>query len=253
VTWLLDLDGVVWLAHRPIPGAADAVARLREVGERVVFFTNNSGPTVSEHLDHLASVGITAERGDVLTSGQAAASLLDPGATAAVVGGQGIVEALVERGVRIVPAPDQPSAVVVGRTTDLNYTTLSSAATAIRTSSRFVATNTDATYPTPDGPVPGAGAIVAFLHVAAGVSPTVAGKPAPAAARLVADRIGPIAVSVGDRVDTDGLFAAATGSRFALVLSGVTSASDLPVAPAPDIVGDDLAAVVRQEVREDVR
>jgi ribonucleotide monophosphatase NagD (HAD superfamily) len=130
---------------------------------------------------------------------------------------------------------------------------LSSAATAIRGNSRFLATNTDATFPTAVGPVPGAGAIVAFLEVAAGVSPIVAGKPAPAAARLVADRIGPIAVSVGDRVDTDGLFAAAIGSRFALVLSGVTSASDLPVTPAPDIVGDDLATVVRQELEQNLR
>jgi 4-nitrophenyl phosphatase len=249
VTWLLDLDGVVWLAHRPIAGAAAAVARLREAGERVVFFTNNSGPTIDDHVGHLASVGIPAEPGDVLTSGQAAASLLDPGTTAAVVGGEGIVDALTERGVRIVPAADHPGALVVGRTTDLSYAALSSAAAAIRASSRFLATNTDATYPTPDGPVPGAGAIVAFLRVAAGVEPTVAGKPAAAAARLVADRIGPIAVSVGDRVDTDGLFAAATGSRFALVLTGVTSRSDLPVSPAPDVVGDDLAAVVREELR----
>jgi HAD superfamily hydrolase (TIGR01450 family) len=248
VTWLLDLDGVVWLARRPIPGAAAAVAHLRQAGERVVFFTNNSGPTVDEHVGHLASVGIPAEPVDVLTSGQAAASLLDPGTTAAVVGGQGIVEALTERGVHITPAADHPDALVVGRTTDLSYAALSSAASAIRDHSRFLATNTDATYPTPGGPVPGAGAIVAFLQVAAGVPPTVAGKPATAAARLVADRIGPIAVSVGDRVDTDGLFAAATGSRFALVLSGVTSPSDLPVAPAPDIVGDDLAAVVRHEL-----
>jgi 4-nitrophenyl phosphatase len=139
---------------------------------------------------------------------------------------------------------------VVGRTTDLSYDALSSAATAIRSSGRFFATNTDATYPTPSGIVPGAGAIVAFLQVAAGVTPTIAGKPAQAAARLVADRVGPIAVSVGDRVDTDGLFAAATGSRFALVLSGVTSASDLPVTPVPDIVGDDLAEVVRKELEQ---
>jgi 4-nitrophenyl phosphatase len=253
VTWLLDLDGVVWLAHRPIPGAADAVTRLRQAAERVVFFTNNSGPTVKEHLDHLTSVGIRAERGDVLTSGQAAASLLEPGTTASVVGGEGILESLTERGVRIVPEADHPRAVVVGRTTDLSYAALSSAATAIRGNSRFLATNTDATFPTAVGPVPGAGAIVAFLEVAAGVSPIVAGKPAPAAARLVAARIGPIAVSVGDRVDTDGLFAAAIGSRFALVLSGVTSASDLPVTPAPDIVGDDLATVVRQELEQNLR
>jgi HAD superfamily hydrolase (TIGR01450 family) len=246
VTWLLDLDGVVWLAGRPIPGAANAVTRLCQAGERVVFFTNNSGPTVADHLSHLTAVGIPAEPDEVLTSAQAAAALLEPGTTAAVVGGEGVTEALIERGVRIVRAADAPKAVVVGRTTDLSYDGLAAAATAIRGGAQFVATNTDATYPTPTGPVPGAGAIVAFLEVAGGLEPVVAGKPAPAAARLVADRVGPIAVSVGDRPDTDGLFAQATGSRFALVLSGVTSRADLPVAPTPDVVGADLAEVVDQ-------
>jgi HAD superfamily hydrolase (TIGR01450 family) len=248
VTWLLDLDGVVWLAGRPIPGASDAVARLRRAGERVVFFTNNSGPTVADHLAHLAAVGIPAEVGDVLTSAQAAASRLEPGTSAAVVGGDGIAEALADRGVRVVTAADAPNALVVGRTTDISYDGLADAATAIRAGAAFVATNTDATYPTPTGPVPGAGAIVAFLHVAGGVEPMVAGKPASVAAGLVAERVGPVAVSVGDRPDTDGLFARATGSRFALVLSGVTSAADLPVVPEPDLVGPDLAAVVDQEL-----
>jgi 4-nitrophenyl phosphatase len=246
VTWLLDLDGVVWLAGRAIPGGADAVTRLRDAGDRVVFFTNNSGPTVAEHVDHLLAVGIRVEASDVLTSAQAAVSLIEPGATAAVVGGEGIVEALADRGVRIVPAQDGPGAVVVGRTTDLTYDGLATAATAIRDGARFIATNTDATYPTPAGPVPGAGAIVAFLKIAAAMEPIVAGKPAPPAARLVAERVGRVAVSVGDRPDTDGLFAEATGSRFALVLSGVTSAADLPVAPTPDLVGPDLATVVDQ-------
>jgi 4-nitrophenyl phosphatase len=133
---------------------------------------------------------------------------------------------------------------VVGRTVDLSYDALAAAATAIRAGATFVATNTDATFPTPDGPVPGAGAIVAFLEIASGRHPIVAGKPAAPAAQLVKERVGDVAVVVGDRPDTDGLFARAIGARFALVLSGVTQADDLPVVPVPDVVGADLAAVV---------
>jgi ribonucleotide monophosphatase NagD (HAD superfamily) len=51
---------------------------------------------------------------------------------------------------------------------------------------------------------------------------------------------------VGDRPDTDGRFAMALGYRFGLVLSGVTAA--LPVEPAPDLVADDLAALVDAEL-----
>ena len=49
---------------------------------------------------------------------------------------------------------------------------------------------------------------------------------------------------IGDRPDTDGAFAGALGWRFALVLSGVTAAADLPVEPSPDVVAVDLAALV---------
>lgn len=244
MTWLLDLDGVLWLSGRPIPGAADAVRQLRESGQEVVFFTNNSGPTVAEQLAALAAVGVDAAAHQVLTSGQAAASMLGPGTRAAVVGGEGIAEALEARGIAVVPAGAGPDAVVVGRTTDLSYERLSTAASAIREGARFLATNTDATMPTPDGPVPGAGAIVAFLQVASGVEPEVAGKPASPAADLVRARVGTVDVSVGDRPDTDGLFAQLTKSRFALVLSGVTGEGDLPVDPEPDLVAADLADVV---------
>ncbi|MCX6523102.1 MAG: hypothetical protein NTZ21_20790, partial [Actinobacteria bacterium] len=42
---LLDLDGVVWLAHQAIPGSVEGIASLREAGVRVLFVTNNSGST----------------------------------------------------------------------------------------------------------------------------------------------------------------------------------------------------------------
>lgn len=245
MTWLLDLDGVVWLAERPIPGAPDAIKRLRHAGERVVFFTNNSGPTMAEYLDKLAGAGIDGVAAeDLLTSAQAAATLLPVGSTAAVVGGAGVREALAARHIDLRDAGEQPASVVVGRTVELSYDLLAAAASAIRAGAKFVATNTDATFPTPDGPVPGAGAIVSFLATASGREPTVAGKPAQPAVQLVRERVGQVDVVVGDRPDTDGRFAQAAGARFALVLSGVTRRGDLPVEPAPDVVGDDLAAVV---------
>jgi HAD superfamily hydrolase (TIGR01450 family) len=257
--WLLDLDGVVWLSGRPIPGAPQAVQRLRDAGERVFFLTNNSGPTIEEHVAALAAAGVDAKPDQVLTSAHVAASVLEPGSTAAVIGGPGVGEALEERGVSVVPltitrpshpvtdppAPP-PEAVVVGRTTELDYWLLAAASSAVRAGARYVATNNDATMPTPDGLLPGAGAIVAFIQVASGVEPVVAGKPHQAAADFVQARLGPVGVVVGDRPDTDGRFAQAVGARFALVLSGVTGQADLPVDPKPDVIGADLATVVDQ-------
>jgi 4-nitrophenyl phosphatase len=246
VSWLLDLDGVVWLTGEPIPGAAEAIDRLHRAGQKVVYFTNNSGPRLADHVAQLRAAGIPARRDQLLTSAQAAALMLAPGSKAAVVGGPGIDEALTQRGVTVVAAAEHPDAVVVGRTTTFTYDELAAASSAILAGARFVATNSDATLPTPEGPVPGAGAIVAFLAAAAGRQPEIAGKPHQAAADLVADRVGAIKVVVGDRPETDGQFARVLGSRFALVLSGVTHRGDLPVEPAPDLVADDLAGAVHQ-------
>jgi 4-nitrophenyl phosphatase len=246
VTWALDLDGVVWLAGRAITGSARAVSELRSAGERVVFITNNSGPLVTGHVAALAKVGIDCTPEDVTTSAQAAAFMLSPGDRVAVVGGEGILEALKERDVEVVGAQQGPGAVVVGRSLELDYWALSAAAGAVRGGARLIATNTDATFPTTEGLVAGAGALVAFIATAGGRPPDVAGKPHEPMALLVKSRYGALEMVVGDRPDTDGLFARRTGSPFGLVLSGVTKSSDLPVDPAPDLVAPDLAELVSQ-------
>ena len=137
-------------------------------------------------------------------------------------------------------------AVVVGYHRDFDYERMRIAAGAVDAGARLLATNDDATYPTPDGPIPGGGAILASIVTATGVTPTIAGKPHAPIADLVRRRLGDAGWVVGDRADTDGRFAGALGYRFALVLSGVTRAHDLPVEPAPDLVADDLAEATLQ-------
>jgi HAD superfamily hydrolase (TIGR01450 family) len=246
MAWVLDLDGVVWLAGEPIPGSPEAISRLRATGQRVIFLTNNSGPTLDEYVAMLAKAGVEAEADDLVTSAQAAASLLAPGSSAAVVGGDGVHEALARRGVKVVGAAAGPDAVVVGRSVKLDYDELAAASNAIRDGARFVATNSDSTYPTPHGPLPGAGALVAFVATAAGRQAEVAGKPHAAVAELVKARVGVPTVMVGDRPDTDGAFAAAVGAPFALVLSGSTGPDDVPTDPPPAVVGANLAEVVER-------
>lgn len=244
--FVFDLDGVVWLAGEPIPGSPETIRSLRDSGHRVAFVTNNSTPTVAEYVDRLGRAGIEIRPDELATSSQAAATLLAPGARVACVGGEGVREALTARGAVLVGAGEDPEAVVVGRSLELDFAELAAAATAIRGGARFVATNTDSTFPTPHGPEPGAGALIAYLEVGSGARATVAGKPKGPMADLVRSRYGQPDVVVGDRAETDGAFAARVGAPFALVLTGVTTAGDLPVDPEPDFVGADLASVVPQ-------
>jgi 4-nitrophenyl phosphatase len=239
----LDLDGVVWLADDPIPGAAEAVARLRTTGEDLVFVTNNSSAPVAQVEAKLARHGIPAG-GDVVTSAMAAAALVAPGERVLVCAGPGVVEALEDVGAEPVRDGDA-DAVIVGFHLDFDYERLRVAARAVRRGARLLATNDDASYPTPDGPIPGGGAILAAVTTATGATPEIAGKPHPAMAALVRARLGDTGVMVGDRLDTDGLFARALGYRFALVHTGVTPAG-VALDPTPDLTAPDLAALVSQ-------
>ena len=244
--WVFDLDGVVWLAGRAIPGSPDAIHRLRQAGHQVVFVTNNSTPTVDQYIDRLGAAGIEVSPAELATSSQAAASLLRPGTRVAYVGGDGVREALEEADVEMVGVGDDPAAVVVGRSLELDFAELAAAAKAIRKGTRFIATNTDATFPTPEGPEPGAGALIAYLQVGSGGTAEVAGKPERAMADLVASRYGRPDVVVGDRAETDGAFAQRISAPFVLVLTGVTQPSDLPVHPAPKLVAANLAEAVER-------
>jgi HAD superfamily hydrolase (TIGR01450 family) len=246
LAWAVDLDGVVWLAGHAIAGSAEAVARLRAAGQKVVFLTNNSGPLLAEHMAALSAAGIEADPSDVATSAQAAASMLAPGTRVAVVGDAGLLEALLAVEAEVVEPGARPAAVVVGRTTELDYDRLAQVAADLREGARFIATNTDATFPAGESLLPGAGALVAFLATASGREPEVAGKPHEPMADLVKARYGPLSVVAGDRPDTDGAFARLVGAHFGLVLSGVTQVRDFPVKPAPDLVGEDLLDLVER-------
>jgi HAD superfamily hydrolase (TIGR01450 family) len=249
VAWILDLDGVVWLSDQVIAGVPEAVARLREAGEKVLFLTNNSSRTIGDLVAKFEGMGIAVEPDEIVTSAQAAAAMLEPGSTALVCAGEGVREALAARGVQAVDE-GPADAVVVGFHKEFDYDRLNAAYQAIRGGARLIGTNDDTTYPTPDGPIPGGGALLASVAAAAGVEPAVAGKPYQPMADAVRARIGAGAdagILVGDRPDTDGLMAKRLGFRFALVFTGVTSREDMPVDPAPDTTADDLATLVDQE------
>lgn len=252
-TWVLDCDGVVWLAEQAIPGSAAAVSRLRAAGRRVVMLTNNSFPRRSDHLAKLERLGMATAPEDLLSSAMAAASLLEKGERALVVGGPGLLEALEAREVTVIRPQDAAvadgiDAVVVGIDPSFDYRTLATAATAIHRGARFVASNDDATFPTPGGMMPGAGSLVAAVACASQKTPTIAGKPHEATVALLAGHVGKVEIVVGDRCSTDGLLARRLGTRFGLVLTGVTPPGHGALEPEPDLEAADLASLVAVEL-----
>ena len=246
MAWILDLDGVIWVGPDVVPGVPDAVARLRDAGERVLFLTNNSSRPVSDVLEKLDGMGIEAESDEVATSALAAAAMLDEGSSALVCGGAGVEDALDRRGVRRV-SEGEADAVVVGWFKEFDYDRLTTAFHAVSKGARLIGTNDDPTYPTPEGPIPGGGALLAAVSVAAGVEPEVAGKPHQPMADLVRSRLGDDTdgvILVGDRPSTDGAMAQRLGVKFALVMTGVSDNEDIPDDPPPDHVADDLPTLV---------
>jgi HAD superfamily hydrolase (TIGR01450 family) len=213
------------------------------MGHRVLFVTNNSSPRREEHVAALAAIGVPDA--EVLSSAMAAAALVAPGERVLVCAGPGVVEAVTARGAHVT-ADGPADVVVVGLHRSFDYDGLTRAARAVRQGARLIGTNSDATFPTPDGPTPGGGAILAAVEAASGQRAIIAGKPHDPMAELVRSVVGPSlgpAWMIGDRSSTDGRFAATLGCRFALVRSGVDAHHEAPEV-APDLEGDHLADVV---------
>jgi 4-nitrophenyl phosphatase len=240
-----DLDGVVYLGESPIRGAGGALHALEAAGYRLLFATNNSSRTVGEVVAKISRTsGYTPEPDQIIGSAEAAAALLVPSRPRVwVLGGAGITEALGRYDIEITPNPLDAGAVVMGLRMDMTYGDLTDATRAVRNGARFVATNSDPTFPTPEGLVPGAGALVAAVEMASGVRAEVAGKPHEPIRRLISERLGPGSVwVVGDRAETDLALAHAAGWTPVLVLGGVTArAEDVPEEMAPELVVDSLA------------
>ncbi|MGY1688247.1 HAD-IIA family hydrolase [Geodermatophilus sp. SYSU D00867] len=250
---LLDLDGVVYVGPDAVPGVPQALATARERGMRLGFVTNNAARPPEEVARHLTDLGVPASADEVITSSQAAASvvagMLGPGARVLPVGGPGVAAALRAAGLTVVErAEDEPAAVVQGYGREVGWAQLAEAVVAVRNGARHVATNADATIPSPRGPLPGNGAMVGVVRDVTGREPLVTGKPDPAMHAECVRRTGaerPLVV--GDRLDTDVEGSHRAGAASLLVLSGVTVPATLLAAGPlhrPDLLAADAGGLL---------
>ena len=152
-TIVCDLDGVVYVEGVGLPGSGEALSRFTKSGFRVLFATNNSSRTVREVAERIEGLsGYRASEDQVVGSAEAAARLLgEERPQTLVVGGAGIREALTKHGIPQTDRHAEAEAVVMGLRMDLQYQELKDATLAVRRGARFIATNGDLTFPTPEG------------------------------------------------------------------------------------------------------
>ena len=243
---LTDMDGVLWRGQEPMPGLMDFFKFLREHSIRFVCATNNSSTTPEKIAARLQAFGTDVSPDEIVTSSIATAdylaTMLPDGAKVYVIGMEGVRAALIDRGFEI--GEDRAQAVVVGIDWNMTYNQLKRASLLVRAGAKFVGTNSDATFPSPEGIIPGAGSILAAIETATGVRPIVIGKPEPVLYQMAMKRMGARiedTVALGDRLETDILGAVRIGLKSILVLSGVTTREQLAASDyQPDWVFEDI-------------
>jgi NagD protein len=247
--WLTDMDGVLVHEERAIPGASEFIAALQRSGRRFLVLTNNSIYTPRDLRARLLMGGIDVPEGSIWTSAMATAQFLDdqrPGGSAYVIGEAGLTTALHDAG--YVLTDRDPDYVVLGETRTYSFEAITRAIRLVDDGARFIATNPDATGPSPDGPLPATGSVAAMISRATGVEPYFVGKPNPLMMRSALNRIeahSETTVMVGDRMDTDVKSGLEAGLRTVLVLTGSTREHQVERFPyRPTRVVDSIADLV---------
>ncbi|HWK30152.1 MAG TPA: HAD-IIA family hydrolase [Solirubrobacter sp.] len=249
---LLDLDGCVWVGDALLPGAAEAIAALREAGKSVLFLTNDVRHAPEGYVRKLWQLGVQASLDEILSAGAALQFWLAErfDGTAYVIGAQALIDHVADAGLRIVnrtPFATRADVVVVAGHDAFSFEELKIAAQAVIRGATLIGATRDPNFPMPDGPWPATGAVLAAVEVAAGRSAAaVIGKPEGVMYEAALDRLGAGRVlAVGDRLDVDVAGARRAGLHSALVLTGATSRAQADAAqPRPTLVAESLGDLV---------
>lgn len=227
--FVFDLDGCVWAGDALAPGAGETLAALRRAGRRTAFVSNNSRARGGDLRGRLERLGVATDGSPVLTPleviGRVIAERYGP-SDVLVIGAAEMAAVIVDAGHRLVDVADfrRASVVAVGNDFDLSYARLAAASRAAAGGAPLVTPNVDPRLPIEDGDfLPGCGAIVEAVAVAAGVRPLVVGKPAGHLFRLALDGLGlgPAETAmVGDSVESDVAGGRAAGMRTVLYAPG---------------------------------
>lgn len=244
---IFDMDGVLYRGDQPIEGAKEVVEYLKSKKIPFVLLTNNSTRNAKMYREKLHKMGIDVEEDRIITSGYATAQYLKKHfkkGKVFVIGEKGLIEEIKSIGWEIVSFEEIKERwgsidyVVVGLDTKLTYEKLKYACLAIRSGAKFIGTNPDTTYPSEIGIVPGTGSIIASLKASTDVEPLIIGKPNEPVYEIVREKLDADEIwVVGDRLDTDIVFAKKINAKSIMVLSGINSLEDIEKSEfKPDLV-----------------
>jgi len=222
---LLDVDGVLLVSGQPIPGAVEAVARLRRDGHRLRFVTNNSIRSRAALAQELREQGFELEDGELQTTPIAAAQRLAGRRVFALV-----MSAIVPDLAGIELVGDTADAVLVGGCDEtlepnqvFSYMNLARAYSEIQAGADLFCLHKNPWWQTSRGPMLDAGAFVAGLEYATGVEAAVVGKPSAAcfaAALAELDAEPELTWMVTDDLEQDVPGAQLFGMKTVLVRTG---------------------------------
>ena len=234
-SWLTDMDGVLWHEGKPIPGAMELIQKWTDSETPFLVLTNNSIYTPRDLSARLRAGGLDVPESRIYTSALATADFIHsqvPKGTAYVIGEAGLTTAMHEVG--YVMTEVNPDFVVLGETRNLSFDNLTKAVRLINNGSRFIATNPDATGPSPEGPLPATGAVAALITKATGKDPYIVGKPNPMMFRSAMRKIKAHSEStamIGDRMDTDIVAGIEAGLHTILVRTGISDDAEIAKYP----------------------
>jgi HAD superfamily hydrolase (TIGR01458 family) len=242
---LLDVDGVLTVSWRALPGAAESLRWLREHAVPFLLATNTTTLSRADLASTLRGAGLEVEAAELVTAPVAAAASLrvrHPGAGVFLLGGAATRADL--DGVRLVDR-DADVVLVAGADDELTWGNLNRAFRMLRAGAALVAMHRNVWWETDEGPTLDSGPFIDGLAAAAGVPVEVTGKPAPTFFRDAVAELGVEpgrAAMVGDDLRNDVLAAQAAGLTGVLVRTGKFRDGDLEgVDGRPDLVIDSIA------------
>ena len=233
--FICDMDGVIYHGNELIPHVKEFISWLEDNKKNYLFLTNGSGRSPRELAQKLERMGLNVGEEHFYTSAQATASFLQsqcPGGSAYVIGEPGLTYAMYEAGFTMNDI--NPDYVVFGSTKSLNYEQIEKASRLIMNGAKLIGTNSDLTDPSENGIIPACRALISPIELTTGRKAYYIGKPNPLMMRHALKKLGchrADAALIGDRMDTDIIAGIETEIDTVLVLSGVTSVTDLDKFP----------------------
>ena len=232
--YIFDLDGTIYLGEQLLPTVGETIGRLRQMGKRILFLSNNPTNTRAAYAAKLTRLGLPTPVDDVLNSSYVMVDFLRqtmPQARLFVVGESSLSDELSSAGFELTEEAEQIDAVIASFDRTFSYHKLQVAFDAIRSGARFFATNADRYCPVPGGGEPDAAAMIAAIEACTDTEvEAVVGKPsaimAEAILRLV-DLPPQRCIMTGDRLETDVLMGLNAGMSGALTLTGATDEAAL--------------------------